>query len=248
MRRGRLVIGLLTFFLLVVLVGSAITIISLVRQGGPARGDQTVLVLKISGPLPDQPMPEQPIAAFGPSYLSVLEIDSALRRAATDESISQVLVRPGAITVGYAKIQEIRDALRRFSSDSGKPITCWMESTSNKEYYLATACDAIYMAPEGFFLVNGLHLSVTFYKGTLDKLGVEAEFARAGKYKSAVEPMTSTEMSEPFRVHLALSSELQGIPQVNAALQVLEAVSPESPLRVFTRDSTLYTDDVYEGI
>ena len=199
MRRGRILVGALAFFLVAVLVGSVVTIASLLGEDGPRGEGGQVLVVPISGPLPEQPFPEEPLAAFGRDITSILEIDSALRRAATDDSIDQLLIRPSTLGVGYAKIQELRDSIQRFKSDSGKSVTCWMEATGNKEYYLATACDAIYMAPEGFFLVNGLHLSVTFFKGTLDKLGVEAEFARAGKYKSAIEPMISTEMSPPFR-------------------------------------------------
>lgn len=199
MRRGRFLVGALAFFLVAVLVGSVLTIVSLLGKDGPRGEAGQILVVPISGALPEQPFPEEPLAILARDTVSILEIDSALRRAATDDSIDQLLIRPGALGIGYAKIQELRDAIQRFKSDSGKPVTCWMEATSNKEYYLATACDAIYMAPEGFFLVNGLHLSVTFFKGTLDKLGIEAEFARAGKYKSAIEPMISTEMSPPFR-------------------------------------------------
>jgi protease-4 len=128
-----------------------------------------------------------------------MEIDSALRKASRDDRIEKVLVKPGALAVGFAKVQELRDILTRFSTDSAKPVVCWMEMAGNKEYLLATACDEIWMAPEGFFLVNGLNLEVTFFKGTLDKIGVEAEFARAGKYKSAIEPLTSTGMSPAFR-------------------------------------------------
>jgi protease-4 len=199
MRRGRLLVGLLALFLVAVLAGSVMTIVQLLGTGGPRGGGGQVLVVPISGPLPEQPFPDEPIAALGRNVTSIFEIDLALRHAASDDAIEHLLILPGSLPVGYAKIQELRDSIQRFKSDSGKPVTCWMEAVSNKEYYLATACDQIYMAPEGFFLVNGLHLSVTFFKGTLDKLGIEAEFARAGKYKSAIEPMISTEMSPAFR-------------------------------------------------
>jgi len=182
-----------------VLVGSVATVVHLLSEGGPSGGKGQVLVIPLSGALSEQPYPEEPLAAFGRDVTSILEVDAALKIAAADDSIEHLLIRPGSLLVGYAKIQELRDSIQRFKADSGIPVTCWMEAVSNKEYYLATACDSIYMAPEGFFLVNGLHLSVTFYKGTLDKLGVEAEFARAGKYKSAIEPMVSEEMSAPFR-------------------------------------------------
>ncbi len=200
MNRSRLFVLLLVAFLLFVMVGSLVAIIAMLRDGGETEvEDGSVLVIGLGGEFPEQPDPEAPLPGLGTARLSMIEVDSAFRRAAVDERIDRVLVKVQPLATGYAKVQELRDIITRFSADSGKPVTCWMEQASNKEYYLATACDEIYMAPEGFFLVNGLHLGVTFYKGTLDKLGVEAEFTRAGKYKSAVEPMTSTEMSEPFR-------------------------------------------------
>ncbi|MBN95120.1 MAG: signal peptide peptidase SppA [Deltaproteobacteria bacterium] len=200
MRRSRLLILVLVLFLFLVLVGSVLGIVAMLDTDGGGRvADNSVLLLDISGPLPQQPLPDQPISGLGPDVLSIFDIDQALRRAAVDDRIARVLVRPKALQAGFARVHELRDILTQFSIDSGKPITCFMETAGNKEYLLATACDAIYMPPEGFLLVNGLHMGVTFYKGTLDKIGVEAEFTRAGKYKSAVEPLTSTEMSPAFR-------------------------------------------------
>ena len=201
MRRSRALVLFLSLFLVAVLIGSVVAIFSMVGGGGGPDLDQgSVLVLDISGPLPEQPMPEPPLAGLGVQYTSVLEIDSALRKAAVDDRIERVLVRPGPMAAGYGKVEEIRSAIHRFKADApDKPVTCWMEVAGNKEYLLATACDEIYMAPAGYLLVNGMHLSVTFYKGTLAKMGVEAEFTRAGRYKSAVEAYTSESMSPAFR-------------------------------------------------
>jgi len=212
MRRSRLLVLVLVLFLFLVLVGSVLGIIAMLDNDGGSRvADNSVLLLDITGSLPQQPLPDQPISGLGPDVLSIFDVDEALRRAAVDDRIARVLVRPRALQAGFARVQELRDILTQFSIDSGKPITCFMETAGNKEYLLATACDSIYMPPEGFLLVNGLHLGVTFYKGTLDKLGVEAEFTRAGKYKSAVEPLTSTEMSPAFREMLeSMADSLYG--------------------------------------
>ncbi len=199
MRRTRLLIVLLVLFLAAVLVTSVVGIGLMLKAGGVSVEKGSTLVVDISGPLPEQPLPDQPFAALGPSHLSVLEIDQVLHKAAFDDRIERLLIRIGGLGAGYGKIHELREIVARFSRDSGKPTTCWMQMASNKEYLLATACDEIFMAPEGFLLVNGLDISVTFFKGTLDKLGVEAEFTRAGKYKSAIEPLTSTEMSPAYR-------------------------------------------------
>ena len=200
MKNGRLLVFVLVVFLLLVFVGSVVAIVVMLRGGtGPDAGDQTALEVRLGGEMPDQPGPEQPLPGFGSQPLSVFEVDTALKRAAADDGITQLLIVIHPLAIGYGKIAELRDIIERFSTDSDKPVTCWMEVAGNKEYLLSTVCDRVFMAPEGFFLVNGLHLGVTFYKGTLDKIGVKAEFTRAGKYKSAVEPMVSTEMSAPFR-------------------------------------------------
>ena len=200
MRRGRALVVVLVLFLVAVLVGSVIAIFSMIGGSGPSVAEGSVLVVDIGGPLPEQPMAEAPMPGLGRRYTSVMEIDSALRKAAIDDRVDRLLIRPYAMAGGFGKTQELRSIILRFKEESeGKPVTCWMEAGANREYYLATACDEIYMAPEGFLLVNGLHLGVTFYKGTLDKVGVEAEFTRAGRYKSAIEPMTSEQMSPAFR-------------------------------------------------
>lgn len=232
MKNGRLLVVLLVMFLLLVFVGSIIAIIVMLRGGdGPDIGDETALEVHIGGAMPDQPAPEQPLPGLaGANQLSVFEVDTALKRAAGDDSITQLLVIINPLAIGYGKVAELRDILERFSTDSDKPVTCWMEAAGNKEYLLSTACDRIFMAPEGFFLVNGLRLGVTFYKGTLDKLGVQAEFTRAGKYKSAVEPMVSTEMSEPFREMMnAMADSLSGyLVETIAADRELDAAALRS--------------------
>ena len=200
MKNGRLLVLLFVVFLLLVFVSSIVAIVVMLDgEGGGGVEDGSTLVLSLGGEMPDQPPTAAPLSSLGNTPLSVFEVDSGLKRAAADEDITQLLVYVNPMGVGFGKIAELRDAIEAFSVDSGKPVTCWMEQASNKEYLLSTACDRVFMAPEGFFLVNGLHLSVTFYKGTLDKLGVKAEFTRAGKYKSAIEPLTSTEMSDPYR-------------------------------------------------
>jgi protease-4 len=199
MRRNRLLIVLLVLFLVAVLVTSVVGIGLMVKAGGVSVEKGSTLVVKLSGPLPEQPLPDQPFPGLAPSYMSVFEFDQVLQEAAFDDRIERLLIRLGGVSAGYGKVQELHQIIARFSRDSGKPTTCWLEMGSNKEYLIATACDEIFMAPEGFLLVNGMDISVTFYKDTLAKLGIEAEFTRAGKYKSAVEPLTRSEMSPAYR-------------------------------------------------
>ncbi len=170
----------------------------LVFTASPTIPDDSYLVLNIEGEIGEQPTLDDPLAEVlgGDSALSVIEVDSALRKAAVDDRIAGVFVRVGPLATGMGKVQELRDAIGRYRETSGKPIMAWMEVGGTKEYYLASACSEVYMAPEGMLLFTGLRFAMTFYKGTLDKLGVEAEFARVGEYKSAVETYTREEMSE----------------------------------------------------
>ena len=214
MDRGRLILLLLVAFLVVVLLSSIAGTVWLLHDAdhSGSDGEGSVLVVEISGAMPEQPSPDDPLAALrGAQPWSILEVDSALRKAAADEDIRGVLLQPGGLSIGYGKVEELRQAVLRFRQDSGKPVTCFMEQAGNKEYLLATSCDTIYMAPEGFFLVNGLHLGVTYYKGVFEKLGVEPEFTRAGRYKSAVESYTRSDMSEASREMMgALADDLYG--------------------------------------
>ena len=211
MKNGRLLVLLLVVFLLVVFVSSIVAIVVMLGDDDTGAEAGTTLVLGLGGAMPEQPPAEAPLAGLGNQPLSIFEVDTGLVRAASDDDVAQLHIEIGGLAIGYGKVEELRSIIERFSIESGKPVTCWMEAAGNKEYLLSLACDRVFMAPEGFFLVNGLHLGVTFYKGTLDKLGVEAEFTRAGKYKSAIEPMTSTEMSEPYRRMMdALADSLYG--------------------------------------
>ncbi len=239
MQRGRALVLILALFLVLVLVGSIAAIVVLLRGGSGSVEEGSVLVLEIGGTLPEQPAPEEPFPGLGGgSSTSMLELDSALRKAAVDDRVSAVFVEPKGMGIGFAKAFELRDMLRRFSTDSGKPVICWMEAASNREYLVATGCDEIWMAPAGFMLVNGLHMGVTFYKGTLDKLGVKADFARAGKYKSAIEPMTSEEMSAPFREMLESMADSLFNPYVAAVAQSRETLD-EAAVRAVIDDPPL---------
>jgi protease-4 len=110
-----------------------------------------------------------------------------------------VLLRVGFLQdAGWGKVQELRDAIARFRT-SGKPAYAHLEFCGNREYYLATACTKIYAVPTAILDVSGLAAEVTFFKGALDKLGVEAQFEGVGKYKNAPNQFTETGFTEPHR-------------------------------------------------
>jgi len=181
----------------VVVVGLIALVLMADRLGRPSVAQNSVLVLNITGSLPDY-VPEQPLAkAFGISQpQSFSSILTQLRKAKIDDRIGGVLLDINFPGIGWGKADELRAAIKDFR-DSGKPVYAYMEIGSNKEYYIASAAEKIYLTPPGSLFVNGFAAEAMFYKGSLDKLGVEADVIQIGpKYKNAPDQYTKTEMGD----------------------------------------------------
>lgn len=127
--------------------------------------------------------------------------DSPLQRAKKDKTVKGAVLKLGMGGYSIAKTQEMRDAILDFRA-SGKKVICYMEVVGNSGYYLATACDKILLNPAGYLSLNGFRSEVTFYKGILDKIGVEADLYSVGKYKSASEMFMREGMSDAHRESL----------------------------------------------
>lgn len=189
---------LLGLVLMVVLMGLAVRTLS--RPTAPMQVEQgTWLVLPVSGSFPDAP-PEEPLPFPGMEdpVLTLATLRSTLQRAAADGRIKGLLLEINGLDSGWGATQELRDAIKTFRK-SGKQVVTWMESAAEKEYYLASVADQVFLAPEGILLLNGLSVESTFFKGTFEKLGIQADFHAIGEYKSAPESFTRTSMSEPHR-------------------------------------------------
>jgi protease-4 len=126
------------------------------------------------------------------------QVAAAIRHAATDERIDGLYLRYDNPVVGLGLYQELRDAVVDFRA-SGKPCVVYSEVYQTGDYYLASACDRVVVAPSGLTLVAGLNASITYYAGTFEKLGIDPEFEHVGDFKSAVEPYERTEPSEAAR-------------------------------------------------
>ncbi|MGH9916900.1 MAG: S49 family peptidase, partial [Pyrinomonadaceae bacterium] len=115
-----------------------------------------------------------------------------------DKRIGAVLLNFDSLDIGWGKADELRSALADLRQ-SKKPVYAYMEYGSNREYYIATACDRIYVAPIGDLFITGFAAEVTFYRGALDKLGVYPDVYQIGKYKNLPDKFTRTEMSDAQR-------------------------------------------------
>ena len=193
-----LIIGGALFALLI--VGVIALVLLAESMGRPSVPENSVLVLSVSGDLPDY-VPEDQFAKAlgfnqGQSFTSLL---TQLRKAKVDKRIGAVLLDIKFPQIGWGKADELRDAIKDFKA-SGKPVYAYMEIGMNREYYIATAADKIFVPPSGDLYVNGFAAEAMFYKGSLDKLGIEAEVIQIGpKYKNAPDQYTKKEMGEGQR-------------------------------------------------
>ncbi|HRI03442.1 MAG TPA: signal peptide peptidase SppA [Pyrinomonadaceae bacterium] len=195
------------FFLLIGGVLLALLIVAVIviayaarNMGAPTVANNSVLILSISGELPDY-VAEEPLAkAFGISQpQSFTSLLTQIRKAKVDPRIGAVMLEINFPGIGWGKADELRDAIKDLRS-SGKPVYAYMEIGMNKEYYIATAADKIFLPPSGDIYVNGLAAEAMFYKGSLDKLGVEVDAIQIGpKYKSAPDQYTKTAMGDGQR-------------------------------------------------
>ena len=204
MSRTRKTILIITTILgalvLVALLGFAL-LLGALGQREPNIRDNSVLVLRVAGPLPDY-VPDDPLRKLlgGPDE-SLSNLILQFRKAKSDKRIKAVILDINMSGAGWAKSEEIRDAIADFRS-SGKQVYAYMEFGLNKEYYIASACDRIYLAPPGELFINGLAANVMFFRGSLDKLGVYPDIYQIGKYKSAGDTFTRKNMSEAHREYI----------------------------------------------
>lgn len=181
---------------------AAVGLVALALRGGrPALalspGAAHYLRLEVEGSLADEPAGGLAgiLESRPPSLRGLIE---AVDRAGRDAKVKGLLLRVGPLDAGWGRVGELREALVRFRK-SGKPSWAHLELVGNREYYLATGCQKIAASPSALLDVSGLAAEVTFYKGTLDKLGVEAQFEGIGKYKNAPNQFTETGFTAPHR-------------------------------------------------
>ncbi len=182
-------------------MGLVILAFALARLGErrPTVADGATLMFRLEGPVPEQPPVEIPLPFWeSQSPITVRDTWEMLHRAADDKRVKALVLAPQGVQAGWAKLQEIRDGILAFRK-SGKPVIAWLRNPRTREYYLATAADHVYMAPEDILDVKGLRAELMFVRKTLDKLGVQMEVERIGKYKDAADMFTRTGMSEETR-------------------------------------------------
>ncbi|MGB4774579.1 MAG: signal peptide peptidase SppA [Daejeonella sp.] len=187
--------------IMVVMVTALITSAS--KETKVVASSNTVMRIGLNYPIRERseknPLENLSFSGFkGNKSLGLNDILSNIKAAKADENIKGIYLDASSLQSGFATVEEIRNALLDFKK-SGKFIIAYSEVYSQGAYYLVSVADKIYLNPEGIVDFRGLSSQITFLKGALDKLEIEAQVIKVGTYKSAVEPFILDKMSEPNR-------------------------------------------------
>jgi protease-4 len=229
--------------------------------------DNSILVLKSGIHIPDRTDPN-PFSGFDLINMTITQtpgLNDILRnieKASKDKKIKGILIETGLVPSGWATIEEIREALEKFRT-SGKFVISWSDYVMLQEsYYLSTAADRIYLNPGSMIDFKGLSGEVMFYKDALEKLGIEMQITRHGKFKGAVEPFIldklSSENKEQIKEYIGSIwshvigniSESRGIPadRLNQMADNLVANIAEGALENNLGDGVVYRDALIDTI
>ncbi len=195
---GKFFFGVVSGILIVVLTVFVIAAVSL-RGRSPAIANDSTLILRLSGSVPEKPPLDLSLPFLEQrTAVTVEDVWSLLRHAASDSRVRAVVFEPEDTSLGWAKMQEIHADLQQFRN-SGKPLIAFLKTPGAREYYMATACAKIYMAPEDRLDLKGVAFETMYFRNTLDKLGVQVDVEHAGKYKDYGDMFTKTSMSPETR-------------------------------------------------
>ncbi|WP_374505538.1 signal peptide peptidase SppA [Flavobacterium sp.] len=131
-------------------------------------------------------------------HIGLTDIIDAIEAAKTDDNIKGISILDNNSSLGMAQSKAVRDALEDFKK-SGKFVMAYANTYSQKEYYLNSVANTIYLNPVGDLDFKGLSSDLLFFKDFQDKTGIKMEVIRHGKYKSAVEPFLENKMSDANR-------------------------------------------------
>ncbi|MBR2297700.1 MAG: signal peptide peptidase SppA [Bacteroidales bacterium] len=248
-----------------------IVLVGIVSAAGAASETTPVVpdsaILKIGGNLT---LAEQssdgdfdPSALFGGGSMNatkqvgILSAIQAIEKAASDPAIKFIYINPSQVNGAISHLEEFRTALVKFK-ESGKAIISYSETYSQGGYYLASVADKMYVHPYGGNMVFGVSTSLMFLKGALDKLGIEVQLIRHGKYKSAGEQFVNTNISEANReqnqamitsLWNSISEEIcksrnLDLKKFNAHVDNLSATQPEEMVAAGMADGIMTRDEM----
>ena len=185
-----------------------------------------------------------------------------IEKAKNDDKIKGIYLNFSSVNAGFSQIEEIRNKLLDFK-ESGKFIYSYADSYSQPAYYLASVSDKIALNPEGIIELKGLSAEIMFYKGLMDKLGIEAQIIRHGKFKGAVEPFMYNQMSNENREQIekllnsisdymvdGIATEREGITseEIHKMINNMYLSSPRKCLEGGIIDKIAYQDQILSDL
>lgn len=188
------------FLLIVILVGAASSMGETTVEVKP----NSILHIELNGPIVERST-NNPFESLAGNFtgniapVGLNDVLASIQKASRDTNIVGIYLQSGLMSAGYATLEEIRNALLQFKA-SGKFIYSYAPVYTQKAYYLASVADKVYLTPMGMLEFSGIHSERMFYKGLLEKIGVEMQIVRHGQYKSAVEPYMLDQMSDASRL------------------------------------------------
>ena len=228
--------------------------------------ENSVLRIDLNGEIKERgvknPFGEIDLGPFMPKpSLGLNDIIDNLKKAKDDKNIRGIYLEISDPVAGFATLEEVRNALMDFRT-SGKFIYAYSEVFSQKAYYLATTANKLYLNPQGALEIKGLSSQLMFFKKMLEKLDVEVQIFRHGKFKSAIEPFMLDKMSDANRtqVETYLGSlwghMITGIAKnrnittndINEMANNLSVRSPEDAVKYKLVDDLKYEDEVFSAI
>jgi protease-4 len=206
------VIGVLS---LLVVVGVAVLIGKAVSGRQTTLADQMVLSVDLTRGLAEGSGGDPLLRLISGGEPTLRDFVDGLERAGADPRVKGIFVRLGDDSLGLARTQEVRDAIAAFRA-KGRFALAFADTfgelgPGTRPYYLATACDEIWLQPLGDLGLTGLYSETPFFRGTLDLLGISPDFDHRSEYKTAMNVLTETKMTGPHRAEVeALLSSAAG--------------------------------------
>ncbi len=260
---GMLLSFVILFFIFLFIVSG---IVSMTKDTVTVVENNSILELTFDHPIKERTS-KNPFEGFKFSSLKsdqdlgLNDVLKNIEKAKKDSRIRGIFLNLSTLQAGISTVEEIRNALLDFKN-SHKFIYAYSESYTQGTYYLASVADKIYLNSQGDLDFKGLHTELAFFKGALEKLEVEPEIIRHGKFKSAVEPFINDKMSPENRAQItALQHSVwqQFVDDISESRKIssddlmtiangLQARNPEDALRLKMVDQLSYYDEVQSDL
>ena len=248
------------FIVVAIVISSAGLIATAMFMGrGPYVGSNSALVLRVSGDLREVE-PSGLVESFFEPPPTVRSVVEALRKAKVDRRVTSVIIRPSSTAALWGKVQEVRDAILDFKT-SEKPIIGYLEYGGEQEFYLASACDKVYLMPTASLDLTGMANYELFLRGTLDKIGALPDALHIGEYKTASNTFTETTFTAAHReMSESLNSDMyeqlvrglaQGRHKTEQAIRSMidhGPYLPEDAVRAGLVDDVAYEDELDDKV